>query len=101
MLQFQVRNKIVVCNYGGPAGDPLGTTNTGYVEAVNAGAKALLYKSATTFSLYSPHARRANLYYDGVTKEVPIAYLTFEDTQYLSRVKARGNKSKRMNLEPF
>lgn len=68
------------------------TANNGYSEAVSNGALAMLYKSATSFSLYTPHARRANLYYDNnpTIRKVPIAYITIEDSQLLSRISARG-----------
>ncbi|CAG7822930.1 unnamed protein product [Allacma fusca] len=87
-----VEGKIAVLNYGGPAGEPLGMGNNGYSALANAGARAALYKSATTFSIYSPHARRANLYYDGVTPEIPIAYITLEDADLLTRISARGEQ---------
>ncbi|CAG7785137.1 unnamed protein product [Allacma fusca] len=87
-----VEGKIAVLNYGGPADDPLGVTDNGYKELANAGARAALYKSATTFSIYSPHARRANLYYDGVTPEIPIAYITLEDADLLTRISERGER---------
>ena len=87
-----MRNKIVVCNFGGTPSAPLNTANNGYVEAASSGASAILYKSATTFSLYSPHARRANLYYTPGVRQIPIAYLTIEDAQLLSRISARGQQ---------
>lgn len=96
-LEIQLANpssisgKIAVCNFGGLI-SPLDTTATGYSILATAGAVATLYRSAATFSLYSPHARRSSLYYDGVSPRVPIAYLTFEDCDFLSREAKRGLK---------
>ncbi len=68
---------IVVCNFVGKDDDVLDTTETGYSELVDNGALATLYKSATTFSLYSVHTRRASQYYKDVYKEVVLLLSSF------------------------
>lgn len=93
------KGRIAIMNFGGPPANPLDTVDNGYALIANAGAKAALYRSAATFSLYSPHARRSSLYYnDTIAPRIPIAYLTLEDADYLTRTAARGQKI-RIHLE--
>jgi len=61
-----------------------------FVTGAKYGAVAVLARSSATFSLYSPHT--GIQFYDETIQKIPIAALTLEDADMLSRYAARGKK---------
>ncbi len=62
----------------------------GATAAAKAGAVASLIRSVATFSMQSPHT--GGMRYDSVTKKIPAAALSIEDSEMLDRMQQRGER---------
>ncbi|XP_034825547.1 carboxypeptidase Q-like [Maniola hyperantus] len=70
----------------------------GATAAAKWGAVAVLVRSITPFSLYTPHT--GSLYYENSTKKIPAAAITLEDADYFERIYNRGERIL-VNLKMF
>lgn len=82
-------------------GETVEYRSVGATRAAELGAVAVLIRSVTPSSLYTPHTGMMS-YGENVTK-IPAACITIEDATLLRRMSDRGNKkisliSKRNNL---
>lgn len=69
-------------------GETVEYRSKGAVKGAEVGALAVLIRSITPFSIYSPHTGMMS-YNDNVTK-IPAACITIEDAELLSRMAKRG-----------
>lgn len=72
-------------------GETVKYRSDGATRAAELGAVAVLIKSITPFSLYTPHTGMMS-YGKNVTK-IPAACITVEDASFLRRVADRGNRT--------
>lgn len=99
-----VKGKIVVYNHpmgsGSPAmheyGPAVAFRGRGASRAAQFGAVAVLVRSVTARSLYTPHTGALN--YDPAWPKVPAAAITPEDADRLERLAARGEVHVRLRL---
>ncbi len=101
-----VKGKIVLYNHpmveGVPSiehyGPAVAYRGGGASKAAAHGAVAVLVRSVTTRSLYTPHT--GGLSYDQALPKLPAAAITVEDADRLSRLAARGEVRVRLRMTP-
>ncbi|CAL1530737.1 unnamed protein product [Lymnaea stagnalis] len=85
----EAKGKIVVYNQAWESYDQsVQYRSRGAIEAAKCGAVASLVRSATPFSIYSPHTGQQA--YDDSTEKIPSACITVEDAELMWRMSARG-----------
>lgn len=85
----EIPGKIVVYNEKYTTyGETVKYRSLGAVNAAKVGAVAVLIRSVTPFSIYSPHTGMMS-YSDNI-KKIPAACITIEDAELLSRMAKRG-----------
>ncbi|RWS15007.1 transferrin receptor-like protein [Dinothrombium tinctorium] len=91
----EVQGKIVVYNFKFKSyGVSVKYRSQGASRASKYGALAVLVKSVTPFSLYTPHTGMLN--YDQTVPKIPAACITVEDAELIHRLSKRDNVSVRL-----
>ncbi|XP_011302054.1 carboxypeptidase Q isoform X2 [Fopius arisanus] len=87
----EVAGKIVVYNQDFVSyGETVIYRSSGASEAAKYGALAVLIRSITPLSIYSPHTGMMS--YEDNVRKIPAACITIEDAQMLGRLAARGKR---------